>query len=51
MNQTENELREVERQIRSFEEREVYLRGQLVLLSPYNTLYTDRDPARQGAAI
>jgi succinoglycan biosynthesis transport protein ExoP len=41
MNQTENELREVERQIRSFEEREVYLRGQLALLSPYNTLYTE----------
>jgi polysaccharide biosynthesis transport protein len=50
MNQTENELREVERQIRSFEEREVYLRGQLALLSPYNTLYTETGQRILGPA-
>jgi succinoglycan biosynthesis transport protein ExoP len=50
LNQTENELREAERQIRSFEEREVYLRGQLALLSPYNTLYTETGQRILGPA-
>lgn len=41
MNRTDNEVLETEREIRSLEERRLYLQAQLVQLNPYSASYTE----------
>ena len=50
MNRTEDELRETERQIRSTEERRIYLESELAQMSPHDELYTEEGKRILGPA-